>query len=164
MSMRIAFTLNGEQHQIEVEPNLTLLDLLRDRLGVTSPKKACEQGECGACTVLLNGKAVNSCLTLAVTVNGKTVETVEALGTAELHPLQKYFYDMAASQCGFCTPGMILAAKALLDENPDPTYEEVKYGLSGNMCRCTGYVKPIQAVLAAAEEMRAGAALGTNKE
>jgi aerobic-type carbon monoxide dehydrogenase small subunit (CoxS/CutS family) len=164
MTMSLVFTLNGEERQVEVEPNLTLLDLLRDRLGITSPKKACEQGECGACTILLNGKAVNSCLTLAVTVNGKTVETIESLGTTELHPLQKYFYEMAASQCGFCTPGMILAAKALLDENPAPTYEQVKYGLSGNMCRCTGYVKPIQAVLAAAQEMRAGVAGVAEKE
>jgi carbon-monoxide dehydrogenase small subunit len=154
MTIGIRFVLNGEEKRLDVEPNLTLLDLLRDRLHVTSPKKSCEQGECGACTVLINGKAINSCLTLAVTVNGKTVETIESLGTTELHPLQKHFYEMAASQCGYCTPGMILSAKALLDENPDPTYEEVKMGMSGNMCRCTGYVKPVQAVLAAAKEMR----------
>lgn len=157
MIVGIRFVLNGEEKQLEVEPNLTLLDLLRDHLHVTSPKKACEQGECGACTVLINGKAINSCLTLAVTVDGKTVETVESLGTIELHPLQKHFYEMAASQCGYCTPGMILSAKALLDENPDPSYEEVKMGMSGNMCRCTGYVKPVQAVLAAAKEMREAA-------
>jgi len=157
MMIGIRFVLNGEEKQLDVEPNLTLLDLLRDRLHVTSPKKACEQGECGACTVLINGKAINSCLTLAVTVNGKTVETIESLGTTTLHPLQKHFYEMAASQCGYCTPGMILSAKALLDENPDPTYEEVKMGMSGNMCRCTGYAKPVQAVLAAAKEMREAA-------
>jgi carbon-monoxide dehydrogenase small subunit len=157
MAISISFVLNGEEKQLDVRPNLTLLDLLRERLHVTSPKKACEQGECGACTVLINGKAINSCLTLAVTVNGKTVETIESLGTKDLHPLQKHFYEMAASQCGYCTPGMILSAKALLDENPDPTYEEVKVGMSGNMCRCTGYVKPVQAVLAAAKEMRVAA-------
>ncbi len=157
MAISISFVLNGEEKQLDVRPNLTLLDLLRERLHVTSPKKACEQGECGACTVLINGKAINSCLTLAVTVNGKTVETIESLGTTDLHPLQKHFYEMAASQCGYCTPGMILSAKALLDENPDPTYEEVKVGMSGNMCRCTGYVKPVQAVLAAAKEMREAA-------
>ena len=158
MKHEIRFVLNGEEQILAVEPNLTLLELLRDRLHVTSPKRSCEQGECGACTVILNGKAVNSCLVLAVSVDGKVVETVDGLGKAELHPLQKHFYELAASQCGYCTPGMIMAAKALLDANPDPTYEEVKEGLSGNMCRCTGYVKPVEAVLAAAEEMREAAA------
>jgi len=153
----ISFRLNGEEKELLVEPNLTLLDMLRERLHVTSPKRSCEQGECGACTVLVDGKAVNSCLTLAVSVDGRAVETVESLGFAELHPLQKSFYELAASQCGYCTPGMILAAKAFLDENPNPTFEEVKEGLSGNLCRCTGYVKPIQAVLAAAEAMRLSA-------
>jgi carbon-monoxide dehydrogenase small subunit len=155
MKHEIALNLNGQSVRTQVEANLTLLDLLRERLGITSPKKSCEQGECGACTVLMDGKAVNSCLILAVSVDGKTIETVESLGTTELHPLQKHFYEMAASQCGYCTPGMILAAKALLDENPTPTVEQVKAGLAGNMCRCTGYVKPVQAVLAAAREMQA---------
>ena len=155
MKHEIAFNLNGRAIRTEVEANLTLLDLLRERLGITSPKKSCEQGECGACTVLMDGKAVNSCLVLAVSVDGKTIETIESLGTTELHPLQKHFYEMAASQCGYCTPGMILAAKALLDENPTPTVEQVKAGLAGNLCRCTGYVKPVQAVLAAAREMLA---------
>ena len=155
MKHEISFTLNGQSVITQVEANLTLLDLLRERLGITSAKKSCEQGECGACTVLMDGKAVNSCLILAVSVGGKTIETIESLGTAELHPLQKHFYEMAASQCGYCTPGMILAAKALLDENPDPTVEQVKAGLAGNMCRCTGYIKPVQAVLAAAREMQA---------
>ncbi len=150
----IRFCLNGEEKQLVVEPNLTLLDLLRERLHVTSPKRSCEQGECGACTVLLDGKAVNSCLVLAERVDGRSVQTVEGLGFVELHSLQKYFMNLAASQCGYCTPGMILAAKAFLDENPDPTVEEVKEGLAGNLCRCTGYAKPIQAVLAAARELR----------
>lgn len=150
----IHFRLNGEEKQLVVEPNLTLLDLLRERLHVTSPKRSCEQGECGACTVLLDGKAVNSCLVLAQGVDGRSVQTVEGLGFAALHSLQKHFMNLAASQCGYCTPGMILAAKAFLDETPDPTVEEVKEGLSGNLCRCTGYAKPIQAVLAAARELR----------
>ena len=157
MKHEIRFALNGEEQVLSVEPNLTLLELLRDRLHVTSPKRSCEQGECGACTVIMNGKAVNSCLILAVSISGKTVETVDGLGTAELHPLQKHFYELAASQCGYCTPGMILAAKALIDANPEPTYEQVKEGLSGNMCRCTGYVKPVEAVLAAAREIREAA-------
>lgn len=157
MKHEIRFALNGEEQVLSVEPNLTLLELLRDRLHVTSPKRSCEQGECGACTVIMNGKAVNSCLILAVSISGKTVETVDGLGAAELHPLQKHFCELAASQCGYCTPGMILAAKALIDANPEPTYEEVKEGLSGNMCRCTGYVKPVEAVLAAAKEIREAA-------
>ena len=154
MKHAIRFVLNGEESAVEVEASQTLLQLLRDNLQITSPKRSCEQGECGACTVILNGKAVNSCLVLAVTVDGKIVETVDGLGEAELHPLQRHFLDLSASQCGYCTPGMIMAAKALLDTNPDPTYEEVKEGLSGNMCRCTGYVRPVEAVLAAAQEMR----------
>ena len=154
MKREIRFILNGEEQALAVEASLTLLQLLRDRLHVTSPKRSCERGECGACTVILNGKAVNSCLVLALTVDGKTVETVDGLGKTELHPLQKHFVELAASQCGYCTPGMIMAAKALLDANPDPSYEEVKEGLSGSMCRCTGYVKPVEAVLAAAREMR----------
>jgi carbon-monoxide dehydrogenase small subunit len=154
MKHEIRFVLNGEERSLEIEANLTLLQLLRDRLNITSPKRSCEQGECGACTVILNGKAVNACLVLAVTVNGKAVQTVDGLGRDELHPIQKHFKEVAASQCGYCTPGMIMAAKALLDANPDPTYEQVKEGLSGNMCRCTGYVRPVEAVLAAAQEIR----------
>jgi carbon-monoxide dehydrogenase small subunit len=163
MNHEIRFILNGEEQALAVESNMTLLQLLRDRLHVTSPKRSCEQGECGACTVILNGKAVNSCLVLAASVDGKVVETIDGLGKTELHPLQKQFYELAASQCGYCTPGMIMAAKALLDSNPDPTYEEVKEGLSGNMCRCTGYVKPVKAVLAAAQEMREAASAGGRK-
>jgi carbon-monoxide dehydrogenase small subunit len=154
MKHEIRFVLNGEEQLVEVEAGQTLLQLLRDQLHITSPKRSCEQGECGACTVILDGKAVNSCLVLAVTVSGKAVETVDGLGKLGLHPLQKQFQDLAASQCGYCTPGMLMAAKALLDANPSPTYDEVKEGLSGNMCRCTGYVRPVEAVLAAAREMR----------
>ena len=161
MKREIGFTLNGEEKSVFVEPNNTLLQVLREQLGVTSPKRSCEEGECGACTVILDGKAVNSCLVLAVTVGGKRVETVESLADgSELHPLQKAFIEIAAAQCGYCTPGMLLAAKALLDANPDPTYEEVKAGLVGNLCRCTGYVKPVQAVLTAAAELRAAGVKG----
>jgi aerobic carbon-monoxide dehydrogenase small subunit len=161
MRHEISFKLNGDEKSALVEPNITLLQLLREELGVTSPKRSCEHGECGACTVILNGKAVNSCLVLAVTIQGKHVETVESLANGpDLHPLQKAFIDIAAAQCGYCTPGMLLAAKALLDANPNPTYEEVKEGLSGNMCRCTGYVKPVEAVLLAAEELRTAGSKG----
>lgn len=154
MNKLINIKVNGELKELTVEPHVTLLDALRRTLYITSPKHSCGRGECGACTVLLNGKAVNACLVLAVSCDGSSVETVEGLGTTKLHPIQKHFRELGASQCGYCTPGMILAAKAIIDKNPDPTLEEVKEGLSGNMCRCTGYVKPVEAVLAAAKEMR----------
>lgn len=154
MKHDIRFVLNGEEQVLTVESNLTLLALLRDRLQVTSPKRSCEQGECGACTVILDGQAVNSCLVLAASIDGKSVETVDGLENEGLHPLQKHFQEIMAAQCGYCTPGMLMAAKALIDANPDPSYEEVKEGLSGNLCRCTGYAKPVEAVLAAAREIR----------
>lgn len=154
MKRAIRFRLNSQDVEAMVEPNLTLLDMLRDRLQVTSAKRSCEQGECGACTVLLDGVAVNACLVLALSVDGSSVESIEGMGNAGQHPLQVRFKELAASQCGYCTPAMILSAKALLDKNADPTEDEVKEGLSGNMCRCTGYVKPVQAVLAAAKDLR----------
>jgi carbon-monoxide dehydrogenase small subunit len=158
MKHTIRFVLNGEDTSTTVASDTTLLQLLRDGLAITSPKRSCERGECGACTVILDGKAVNACLVLAASVDGRSVQTVESLtaGLAPggLHPLQKHFSDIMAAQCGYCTPGMLLAAKALLDANPDPSYEEVKEGLAGNLCRCTGYVKPVEAVLAAARELR----------
>ncbi len=158
MKHDIQFVLNGEDKHVTVASGMTLLELLRDYLEVTSPKRSCERGECGACTVILDGKAVNACLILAASIAGKKVETVESLtvdlAKGQLHPLQKHFVDIMASQCGYCTPGMLLAAKALLDANPDPSPEDVKEGLAGNLCRCTGYVKPVEAVLAAAEELR----------
>lgn len=151
----ISFILNGERVEVVIDPSITLLNLLREHLHITSPKKACERGNCGGCTVILDDKTVNSCLILAVTVDGREVQTVESLGTPDnLHPLQQAFVEMGGSQCGYCTPGFIISAKALLDKNPDPSYEEVKEGLSGNLCRCTGYVKPIEAVLKAAKEIR----------
>jgi len=146
--------VNGQTYRVEVEARTTLLEVLRDKLGITSPKVGCNTGDCGACSVLLDGRLVKSCITNALTAQGKQVVTLEGLGRpGALHPLQKAFHEKYAAQCGFCTPGMILAAKALLDVNPNPTRDEVKEALAGNLCRCTGYVKIIDAVLAAAQEM-----------
>jgi carbon-monoxide dehydrogenase small subunit len=139
--------VNGKPVQINVNPTWTLLKVLREELKLTGTKKGCEQGDCGACTILLDGKAVNACLVLAMQADGKSIETIEGLGTPEnLHPLQKSFIKHGAVQCGFCTPGMLISAKALLAENPHPTVGEIKRGISGNLCRCTGYVKIIKAV------------------
>ncbi len=151
MKRTISFTLNGEAVQTEIEPNLTLLQLLRDRLGMSGTKEGCGTGDCGACTVLLEGAAINSCIFPAMEVEGKAVITIEGLADAEgnLHPLQRAFVEHGAIQCGFCTPGMVLSAKALLDENPDPTEEEIRKGIAGNLCRCTGYVKIVEAIRAA---------------
>ena len=148
----VTFTLNGQQVTVEAPATINLLALLRDYLNITSPKFGCEQGNCGACTVILDGEAVNSCLVLALTVDGRAVTTVEGLGTPENpHPLQVAFTEHYGAQCGFCTPGMIMASKALLDKNPHPSREEVVEGIVGNICRCTGYNKIIESVLAAAE-------------
>jgi len=155
MNVTISFTLNGNPVTVEAPTHINLLTLLRDYLNVTSPKFGCAQGNCGACTVIINGEAVNSCLVLAPTVEGKEVTTVEGIGTLENpHPLQKAFYEHYAAQCGFCTPGMLMSSKALLDRNPNPTRDEVVEAIVGNICRCTGYHKIIEAVLAAAEELR----------
>lgn len=151
----IKFELNGEAVRAEVEPNMTLVDMLRDHnlFGLTGTKKGCAQGECGSCTVLLDGKAVNSCLILAPQVNGRKVMTIEGMGTADaLHPLQQKFVEHVAVQCGFCASGMLLSAKALLDENHSPSEEEVRTAITGNLCRCTGYTKITQAILDAAEK------------
>jgi aerobic-type carbon monoxide dehydrogenase small subunit (CoxS/CutS family) len=146
--------VNGRDHQVLVETTTTLLEVLRDKLMITSAKVGCNTGDCGTCSVILDGKLVRSCITNALTTQGKEVITVEGVAQAgELHPLQKAFHEHYGAQCGFCTPGMILAAKALLDENPTPTRDEVKEALAGNLCRCTGYVKIIDSVLAASEEM-----------
>jgi carbon-monoxide dehydrogenase small subunit len=147
--------VNGLEYKAEVKASTTLLEVLRDKLGITSPKVGCETGDCGTCSVILDGKLVKSCIVNALAAQGGEVLTVEGLAKpGELHPIQKAFHEHYAAQCGFCTPGMIMAAKALLDENPNPTREEVKLYLSGNLCRCTGYVKIVDAVIAAAEEMR----------
>lgn len=139
--------VNGRTVEVMVHPTWSLLRVLREKLGLTGTKKGCEQGDCGACTVILDGKAVNACLVLALQAESKEVETIEGLGTADLlHPLQQSFIKYGAVQCGFCTPGMLMSAKALLDKSPSPTVEEIKKGISGNLCRCTGYVKIIKAV------------------
>lgn len=153
MSKRImSFDVNGRSRDAIVEPHMLLVDVLREKLGLTGTKRACASGNCGACTVLLDGEPVCSCLTLAVSGEGARITTVEGLASPEgvLHPLQQAFIDHCASQCGYCTAGMLMSAAALLDANPRPTREDVKRGLCGNLCRCTGYVKIIDAVLDAA--------------
>jgi aerobic carbon-monoxide dehydrogenase small subunit len=147
MKHLIRLTVNDRVHEIAVEPSTTLVDLLRYDLGLTGTKKGCDLGDCGACTVLMDGKAVNSCLVLAVQANGRTVQTIEGLETAEgLHPLQQAFVEKGAIQCGFCTSGMILSAKELLDRMPHPQEPEIRRAVSGNLCRCTGYQKIIEAI------------------
>lgn len=154
MKHLIKLTVNGDEYEVAVEPNRSLLDVLRDDLELTGTKKGCETGDCGACTIILDGKPVNSCLILAVAANGKKVLTIEGVAQAgKLHPIQETFIQYGAIQCGYCTPGMILSAKALLEENPRPTEWEVREGIAGNLCRCTGYVKIVQAILAASEEI-----------
>jgi len=146
------FIINGQEYELLIEPRTTLLELLRNEIGLTGTKYGCGTADCGACTVLVDGKSTLSCSTLAITVRDKEILTIEGLaqGTV-LHPIQQAFVDYGAVQCGYCTPGMILTSKVLLDENPSPTREEVKEALGGNLCRCTGYVKIIDAVLHAAE-------------
>ena len=148
MKQEIKLKVNGAIYPVYVEPWKSLLDVLREEIGLTGVKLGCGAGDCGACTVLVDGKAVNSCLMLAAQTKGKEITTIEGLeGEEGLHPLQQAFIDYFAVQCGFCTPGMILSAKALLDKNPHPTEEEIRVSLSGNLCRCTGYVKIVEAVL-----------------
>ena len=145
--MTIQFKLNGKNVQVEVPPHWTLLRLLRERFGLTGTKEGCGIGECGACTVLLDGMAVNSCLVLAPKVEGKEVQTIEGLGSRDnLHPLQKSFIDHGAVQCGFCTPGILMSSKAFIERNPHPTREEIKEAISGHLCRCTGYNQIIEAI------------------
>jgi carbon-monoxide dehydrogenase small subunit len=148
---KIKLNVNGKQLRVPVKPTDTLVDVLRDTLGLTGTKKSCGEGDCGVCTVVVDGKAIHSCLTLAMDVQGRTITTIEGLEREDgtLHSLQEAFVENGAIQCGFCTPGMIMSAKALLDEVPNPAEEEVRQALSGNLCRCTGYVKIIQAVLEA---------------
>jgi len=146
----IELRVNGEPHELAVEPQRTLLEVLREDLGLTGAKEACGTGECGACTVLMDGKSILSCLTLAIEAQGKKITTIEGLAkNGELHPLQKAFIRHGAIQCGYCTSGMILNAKAILDENPRPSRDEILKGLEGNLCRCTGYNKILEAVMAA---------------
>jgi aerobic carbon-monoxide dehydrogenase small subunit len=151
MKQILNFMLNGEPIQVEIEPHLTLLQLLREQLELTGTKEGCGVGECGACTVLLDGKSINSCIFPAVEAEGKSITTIEGIadGKGGLHPIQKAFIEIGAIQCGFCTPGMVLSAKALLDEIPKPTEEEIRNGIAGNLCRCTGYLQIVQAIKAA---------------
>jgi carbon-monoxide dehydrogenase small subunit len=146
----IELKVNGDIYEVDVEPRRTLLEVLRENLGLTGTKQGCDDGNCGTCTVLVDGEPLNSCLLLAVEAQGKEILTIEGLAQGgELHPVQRAFVEHGAIQCGFCTPGMILSAKALLDRDPHPSEAEVKRALSGNFCRCTGYAKIIEAVLAA---------------
>ena len=150
MKRIIELKVNGEVHEALVENHRTLLEVLRENIGLVGTKEACDTGECGACAVLLDGVPVNSCLVLALDARGKEITTIEGLAVnGKLHPLQKAFMEHGATQCGFCTPGMIITAKALLDENQKPTEQEVRQAISGNLCRCTGYAKIVEAVMAA---------------
>ena len=154
MSREIKFVLNGAQTCVAIEDDWNLLYLLREKLGLTGAKEGCGRGECGACTVIVDGLAVNSCLYFAVEIDGKEVLTIEGLAAADgtLHALQKSFVENGGIQCGFCTPGMILSAKALLDENPRPTEADIKQALAGNLCRCTGYVQIVESVEAVVDK------------
>jgi aerobic-type carbon monoxide dehydrogenase small subunit (CoxS/CutS family) len=159
-----AFVVNGETQELAIAPNKTLLEVLREDLGLTGTKHGCELGECGTCTVLVDGVPVLSCLALALTYQGRRVETVEAMASGgRLHPLQEAFAELGAAQCGYCTPGFLLAAQALLAERPSPTRAEITEALSGNLCRCTGYLKIFEAVELAAGRMTAGQS-GANRE
>lgn len=155
MDRLVNLKINGEAYELKVKPNTLLLDLIRDEIGLTGTKRGCDTGECGACTVLIEGKPVNSCLVLAVEADGKNILTIEGLAkNGKLHPIQEAFIEEGAVQCGFCTPGMILSAKALLDTNPNPKEEEIKKAIAGNLCRCTGYTKIIKAIISAAKKMK----------
>jgi carbon-monoxide dehydrogenase small subunit len=149
---QLRMKLNGHEVMVDIKPDALLIDVLRNQMQLTGTKEACGQGECGACTVLLDGEPVTSCLLPALKAQGREVITVEGLSpTGELHPLQKAFVEHGAVQCGFCTPGMLMSAKALLDRNPNPTEEEIKQAISGNLCRCTGYAKIVEAIKAVAQ-------------
>jgi carbon-monoxide dehydrogenase small subunit len=155
MSRHVSTTVNGDAVDFLCEPEETLLDVLRDRLALTGSKEGCGSGDCGACSVMLDGRLVCSCLVLGPEAEGRDIETIEGMADGRgLHPLQRHFLEQAALQCGICTPGFLVAAKALLDRDPEPSETEVRYWLAGNLCRCTGYDKIVRAVLSAAAEMR----------
>ena len=162
MKKNLRLTVNGETRDFPVEPYYSLLDALRDELHLTGTKKGCDEGDCGACTVLLDGKPVTSCLVLAHSAHDSQVTTIEGLAgraglagrEGVLHPVQQAFVDCGGLQCGFCTPGLVMSAVGLLQENPDPSVDDVKHAISGNLCRCTGYSKVVESIMAAAEEMR----------
>ena len=152
---QIKLTVNGTLYELRVQPWDALVEVIRDKLGLTGTKEGCGLGECGACTVIMNGKTVNSCLVLAAEADGKQVTTIEGLANDDkLHPIQEAFVEHGGLQCGFCTPGMIMSAKALLDGTPNPSEEEIRRGIAGNFCRCTGYTKIIESIKAAAKNMQ----------
>ena len=152
MKKELRITVNGQPRQLLVEPYCSLLDTLRDELDLTGTKKGCDEGDCGACTVILNGKAVTSCMILALSVRDGEITTVEGLATRDgLHPVQQAFVDHGGLQCGYCTPGLIMSAVGLLSENSSPTEEEIKFAIGGNLCRCTGYSKVVEAIVAASQ-------------
>jgi carbon-monoxide dehydrogenase small subunit len=156
-TLRIQFKINGKSHTLNVAPHRTLLDIIREDLKLTGTKQGCGQGECGSCTVIMGGKTINSCLVPAVEADGQEITTIEGLADGEtLHPIQQAFVDHAGMQCGFCTPGMIMSAKVLLEENNHPNETEIREGIEGNFCRCTGYTKIIESIAAAAETMKGG--------
>jgi len=153
--IHVTTTINGEEAEYLCEPQQTMLDVLRDEMGLTGSKEGCGSGDCGACSIMVDGRLVCSCLMFGAEAEGKEIETIEGMAQGEaLHPLQQKFLEHAALQCGFCTPGVLVASKALLEKNPNPTEEEARYWLAGNLCRCTGYDKIIEAVMDAAAEMR----------
>jgi aerobic carbon-monoxide dehydrogenase small subunit len=157
-SKAIKMKINGKSQEVSVPPWRTLLELIREELKLTGTKEGCGQGECGSCTVIMGGKTVNSCLVLAMESDGQDIVTIEGLADGEkLHPVQEAFVEHAGMQCGFCTPGMIMSGKALLDRNPDPSEEDIREGIAGNFCRCTGYTKIIESIAAAAKAMKGGA-------
>jgi aerobic carbon-monoxide dehydrogenase small subunit len=155
MAQLVTTTINGDQMEFACQPDESLLDVLRNRLGLTGAKEGCGTGDCGACSVILDGRLTCSCLVLGAEMDGKSLETIEGMADGvTLHPLQRHFIEGAALQCGICTPGFLMAADALLRKNPDPSEEEIRFGLAGNLCRCTGYDKIVRAVQSAAKEMR----------
>jgi len=154
MKQEMTFIVNGDQYSVQVDIRRTLLEVLRETLGLTGTKEMCNKGDCGGCTVIMDGKPVLSCLTLAVEAQGRQIVTIEGLADGfKLHPIQQAFVDKGAIQCGYCTPGFIMSAKALLDKNPRPTEEQIKEGIANNICRCTGYVQIVEAIQAAAKVM-----------
>lgn len=161
MKQAIELNINGQVYDVIVGPEDLLIDVLRQKIGLTGTKKGCGQGDCGTCTVIINGKRALACLTLAIASQGKEILTIEGLEeNGKLHPIQEAFLDKGAVQCGFCTPGMIMSTKALLDENPDPSKNDIKRGLSGNLCRCTGYIKIFDSVEEAAARIQSDAGSG----